>query len=145
MRRIYKLLLRLYPDGHRTRFAAEMLNAFDQAADERRNQGWRVWVRFGLCELAGLVIGAGTEWMIKLMGRRSVEGRSLAATECTNPGQSALPCEVMESRMRVTVLVDRIVHAIAHHDFAGARSFSYQERTERENLRLLREKYNINE
>jgi hypothetical protein len=40
-------------------------------------------------------------------------------------------------------MVAAVVHAIAHHQFAKARSHSNQEREAREHLRLLREKYGI--
>ena len=66
IRRTYSSLLKLYPRDHRVVFAAEMLAVFDEAAQERMHQGWAVSARFALCELAGLIIGDGREWLSKL-------------------------------------------------------------------------------
>jgi hypothetical protein len=64
-KRAYRLLLRLYPPDHRAVFSSEMLAAFDESAAPRRNQGWPAFARFILAELAGLVTGAGAEWLAK--------------------------------------------------------------------------------
>src|SRR5262249_61009870 len=61
LKRGYDILLRLYPADYRALFAAEMLTAFEEAAEERRERGWAIFARFALAELAGLVIGAGAE------------------------------------------------------------------------------------
>jgi hypothetical protein len=153
VRRAYQALLRLYPGDYRAFFAAEMWNAFEQAAEERRGQGWPVFFRFALAELIGLVAGAGTEWFAKLTTDSSVRGRHLPDLRLMRPPGIprelwfAAPCanEVTEAQRRVTFLVSRVVYAIANHDFEGARTFSRQEQRERENLRLLREKYKIDE
>lgn len=134
-----------------------MLTAFDRAAGGRCSQGRSTYIRFGLSELAGLGMGVFAEWLAKLRTDRSLRGRSLPDRLMMRPPgvpweayygdalmvapESALPLEVMEARRRAEVLVERIVHAIAHHDFEGARRYSYQERQARENLRLVREKY----
>jgi hypothetical protein len=161
MRRAYRTLLRLYPRDYRAMFAAEMLTAFEMAAEERRGQGGHVLVRFALAELIGLMIGAGAEWIAKLTTNSSVRGRCLPDLRMMRPpgvprelwfaGASAsvgpcyLPDEVIEAQRRIALLVSRTVHAIANHDFQGARSYSYEERQARENLRLLRAKYKIYE
>jgi ATP-dependent Clp protease ATP-binding subunit ClpC len=46
---------------------------------------------------------------------------------------------------RIKFVVHRMENAIANHEFEKARFYSDEERKERENLRLLREKYNIDE
>lgn len=134
-----------------------MLTAFDRTAGDRRAQSPSAYIRFVLTELAGVRMGAVAEWLAKLRTDRSLRGRSLPDRLMMRPPgvpweayygdalmvapESALPLEVMEARRRAEVLVERIVHAIAHHDFEGARTYSYQERQARENLRLVREKY----
>jgi hypothetical protein len=134
-----------------------MLTAFDSSAHERRALGRSAYLRFALTELAGLVVGAGKEWLVKFRTDRSLRGRSLPDRLMMRPPgvpweayygdalvelpESALHREVIEAQRRAALLEDRIVHAIAHHDFEGARTYSYQERQARENLRLLREKY----
>jgi hypothetical protein len=135
MRRAYRTLLRLYPRDYRELFAAEMLTTFEKAAAEHRRQGLHVFVRFALAESIGLIIGAVTEWIAKLATNSSVRG----------VGQNSLSDEVIEAQRRITFLVSSTVHAIANHDFPGARSYSYQEREARENLRLVRAKYKTDE
>jgi hypothetical protein len=95
-----------------------MLAVFDRAAEERRKCGWTSYVRFVLAELIGLLKGVAAEW-------------------------SAPPNEVMEAEKRIELDIKRTVYAIAHHDFPKARFFSDQERKDRANLQLLREKYKL--
>lgn len=157
MRRAYQTLLRLYPRDFRAPFAAEMLLAFDTAAAESRAKGQASYFRFAIRELAGALTGAGAEWIAKLTTDSSVRGRILPDRLMMRPPgvpweayygdalenlpAGTLPHEVVEAQRLAGMLVKRIVHAIAHHDFAGARAYCHQERQARENLRLLREKY----
>jgi hypothetical protein len=157
MRRAYQTLLALYPRDYQAMFAAEMCNAFEKAADERRRQGWLVFARFVLAELAGLMAGAAAEWTAKLTTDSSVRGRCLPdlrimrppgvprelwfAGASTGVGQGSPQDAVTEAEKRIAMLISRMVHAIANHDFLGARSYSYEEREARENLRRLQEKY----
>jgi hypothetical protein len=157
MRRVFEIALRLYPRDFRASFTAEMLTAFDRGADDRRAHGRSAYIRFALIELIGVMMGAGAEWFAKLTTDRSLRGRSLPDRLMMRPPgvpweayygdalvgvpENALPNEVMEARRRTAWLVERILHAIAHHDFEGARTYSYQECQARDQLRLLREKY----
>jgi len=134
-----------------------MLTALDLADGDRRAQGRRAYILFALNELSGVGMGVFVEWYAKLTTDRSLRGRSLPDRLMMRPPgvpweayygnalmaapESALPLQVTEAQRRTEVLVERIVHAIAHHDFEGARTYSYQERQARENLRLVREKY----
>ncbi|MGO9263005.1 MAG: hypothetical protein ACLQU1_43015 [Bryobacteraceae bacterium] len=81
----YRSLLRLYPEDYRARFAAEMLAAFERAAEERRRQGGPAFIRFVLAEWIGLAAGAGAEWMAKLTTDRSVRGRCLPDIRMMRP------------------------------------------------------------
>ena len=153
MRRAYAALLRLYPRDFRALFASEMLTAFEKTAVEWRACGRAAFVRFTVNELAGLMIGAGAEWVAKLTTDSSRRGRHLPDRLLMRPSGvswethygAALPIpeELRQAQSRTEFLVNRMVHAIATHDFEGARSYSYEEREARENLRLLREKHNI--
>jgi hypothetical protein len=161
LERGYRTLLRLYPNDYRTKFGTEMLNAFKLVAEPRRQQSRFAFTRFLLAELIGLLIGAGAEWIAKIATDSSVRGRWLPdlrmmrppgvprelwfARTCVNATQSALPHEVMEAQDRIALLIKRMVHAIANHDFPGARRYSYEERQAREELRRLREKYKIDD
>jgi hypothetical protein len=141
MRRAYDTLLRLYPPEHRASFAAEMLAVFEEAAGEHYAYGRLARIRFAVAELIGLVIGAGVEWVEKIL-----RPASYIKTGCTRAQpQSTLPQEVMEAQARVNLSVNRMVHAIANHQFEKVRFYSSEEYKARENLRVLREKYNISE
>jgi len=59
--------------------------------------------------------------------------------------QSSLPEEMIDVQKRIKFVVHRMENAIASHEFEKARFYSDEERKERENLRLLREKYHIDE
>jgi ATP-dependent Clp protease ATP-binding subunit ClpC len=59
--------------------------------------------------------------------------------------QSTLPEEMTDVQKRIKFVVHRMENAIANHEFEKARFYSDEERKERDNLRALREKYNIDE
>ncbi|MFQ5696583.1 MAG: Clp protease N-terminal domain-containing protein, partial [Terriglobia bacterium] len=59
--------------------------------------------------------------------------------------QSTLPEEVTEIQKRVKFITHRMEAAIANHEFEKARFYSDEERKEREKLRQLREKLNLDE
>lgn len=118
MPRLYPLLLRLYPHEYRVLFAAEMLRVLEEAGARGRARP--------LAEPIGLLLGAAGEWRAKISHPRSyLTGRQP-------------PYEAMSAEARIQWLVDRMVHAIAHHDFPGARYYARQEARERANLRRLR-------
>jgi ATP-dependent Clp protease ATP-binding subunit ClpC len=56
-----------------------------------------------------------------------------------------LPQEVADLQKRIKFVVHRMQGAIANHEFEKARFYSDEDHKERENLRLLREKYKLNE
>ncbi|MBI5085468.1 MAG: ATP-dependent Clp protease ATP-binding subunit, partial [Acidobacteria bacterium] len=59
--------------------------------------------------------------------------------------QTTLPPEISDIQKRVKFISHRMETAIANHEFEKARFYSDEERRERENLRLLREKYNLDD
>ena len=60
-------------------------------------------------------------------------------------GKNLLPQEIVDVKKRIKFIVHRMDHWVANHDFEKARFYSDEERKERENLRALNEKYNVNE
>jgi hypothetical protein len=78
-------LLRLYPTDFRTRFAAEMLSTFEEAATERSKQGMLCSIHFASAELLGLLMGAAAEWMAKLSTDGAVRGRCLPDLRMMRP------------------------------------------------------------
>jgi ATP-dependent Clp protease ATP-binding subunit ClpC len=59
--------------------------------------------------------------------------------------QTTLPSDVAEIQKRIKFIVHRMENAIANHEFEKARFYSDEERKERETLRVLREKYNLDD
>src|SRR6266540_3535814 len=59
--------------------------------------------------------------------------------------QTSLPEEITEVQKRIKFIVHRMENAVANHEFEKARFYSDEERKERENLRVLREKYHLDE
>src|SRR6201996_2181044 len=59
--------------------------------------------------------------------------------------QTTLPTEGADIQQRIKFIVHRMENAIANHEFEKARFYSDEERKERENLRQLREKYNLDD
>ena len=59
--------------------------------------------------------------------------------------QKALPEEMVEVQKRIGFVLHRMENAIANHEFEKGRFYSDEERKERENLRVLREKYQMDE
>src|ERR1017187_7878104 len=59
--------------------------------------------------------------------------------------RSPLPADLADIQKRIKFSVHRMENAIANHEFEKARFYSDEERKERENMRLLREKYNLDD
>jgi hypothetical protein len=85
MRRAYQTFLKLYPADYTASFAAGMLDAFEKSAEDGRNHGGAVFVRFALTELTGLLMGAAAEWIAKLTSDRCVRGRCLPDLRMMRP------------------------------------------------------------
>jgi hypothetical protein len=137
-------------------FATEMSSAFEEASQDRRRRGRGVYGRFVFTELVALTMGAGAEWIAKLTTDSAVRGRSLPDRLMMRPPGVSwdahyagafpnVPGEVSKAQERTELLVQRMVHALARHDFTGARRYSDEERQARENLHSLRQKYQIND
>jgi ATP-dependent Clp protease ATP-binding subunit ClpC len=59
--------------------------------------------------------------------------------------QVALPAEIADAQKGLKSLSSRLETAIANHEFEKARFYSDEERKQRENLRVLREKYHLDD
>jgi hypothetical protein len=136
MKRAYHFMLLLYPRGHRDRFAEEMAGVFEEARNERHYQGWVWYARFAFSEIAGLIGGAASAWF---------DRRPVPETSVGSVGQQMLPQEILEAQQCVDRNIAGMVHAISHHDYQGARRYSDEERQARENLHVLRQKYQLND
>jgi hypothetical protein len=159
LQRAYQTLLRLYPSDYASLLGGEMLDAFEQAAEERRRQSRLAFIRFLVAEFSGLSFGAAEEWFDKLTTDPSVRGRHLPDLRMMRPPGVArelwfagpsldrpdalLPAEILEVHAQISARIDRTVYAIAHHDFPGARRYSQEERHFRDELCRLRRKYDL--
>jgi len=121
LRKAYSLLLGLYPAEFRSRFAAEMTAVFEQAAARQWSRG-RVGVgMFAAKELAGLLAGA-----VK------------AHTQSRTCEPLPFPCDIAGAERYIHAVTQRLIHAIANHDFPGARYYDAQDRKARALLEQLR-------
>ena len=59
--------------------------------------------------------------------------------------QTTVPDEIAEVHKRIKFIVHRMENAITNHEFEKARFYSDEERKERENLRALRKKYDLDD
>src|ERR1700683_662573 len=59
--------------------------------------------------------------------------------------QTTLPADLADIQKRIKFIVHRMENAIANHEFEKARFYSDEERKERENMRQLREKHNLDD
>ncbi len=59
--------------------------------------------------------------------------------------QSSLPEEMIDVQKRIKFVLHRMENAINSHEFEKARFYSEEERKERDHLRMLRERYHIDE
>ena len=59
--------------------------------------------------------------------------------------QATLPADLADIQKRIKFIVHRMENAAANHEFEKARFYSDDERKERENMRQLREKYNLDD
>lgn len=146
MKRAFATLVRLYPRDYRVAFGAEMLSVFEQAIEQRRAQGRIAFLQFAIKELIGLAVAIGAEWISKWSHSDAyVRAGSLANTndQTGDMAESAIPRELVEAQKRIDLIIGRMVHSIANHQFEKARCYSAQEFEAREDLRVLREKYGL--
>jgi ATP-dependent Clp protease ATP-binding subunit ClpC len=67
------------------------------------------------------------------------------AGACVGLRHIALPDEIVELQKRIKFIVHRMQGAVANHELEKASFYSDEERKDRERLRLMREKYKLNE
>src|SRR5205814_10002385 len=59
--------------------------------------------------------------------------------------KTTIPAGLKAIQKRIKFIVHRMENAIANHEFEKARIYSDEERKERENMRQLHEKYNLDD
>ena len=143
MKRIYELLLRLYPREIRTPFAPEMSAVFAQLAEDRRAQGWAAFTGFVVGEMIGVVRGAA-------VAHRELRQPVLDLRRMRQPGVSreaygAALDEIIAAQRQADFTLRRTQQALARNDFVRARFYSEQGRRARQNLRMIRRRYGVAE
>jgi len=74
---MYGAALRLYPVDYRARFGSEMRAAFEAAAQDMGRRGPREYLGFLAAEAAAVTLGAGREWVVKLLSDPTTRARTL--------------------------------------------------------------------
>ena len=120
MTRPYKALLRLYPRDCRAWCGPEMLDAFQRAADEHRAHGPAAFVRFGLVELSGLLMGAGAAWIAKFTSGKYMRGFWI-------PTNARVFSDALEAQKKADFNLRHMVDAISDRDFKRARFYSEED------------------
>jgi hypothetical protein len=91
----------------------------------------------------------GGIWTVKQEGAANRTRFAIYAGDQPNEsekGQEMAPAEKRaQIQKRIDFIIERMEHAIANHEFEKARFYSEEERKERENLRALREQFNLEE
>ena len=101
MRRVYALLLRLYPREYRELFGPEVLNVFAQAADDQRQRGLANWLRFFITEFSDAIAAATRLWLDRIFAHPH---RELVGTP-----------------------LEKMTMAIARQDYLAARAWSIED------------------
>jgi hypothetical protein len=123
-------LLNLYPKDHQDLFGAEMATVLRQAAEERRAMGPLPYICFTIWEMVGLLAGAAAVWAGKLAGQAHSEPVQQVSVSAAD--------QIQETERFIQLQIDRMVYAIANHQFAQARFYSDEERKARARLEQLR-------
>ncbi len=139
MKRIYAAFLRLYPREYRDLFGPEVLDVFAQAAEEHRARGLAAWIWFLTVELSAALVSAARHWIDRFSARDSL------APEIPGKSRTQLFGAIDLAQGRLDLSIRRMTHAIAHHDFVGARNWSYEERKARAELHRLRDLYGFDD
>lgn len=116
---IYRTLLCLYPSEFRQQFTEEMVSVFEQRAGERFADKGAVSFAFLLTEFFAIVKGANIMSFSKILPFRREPSESGATTT-----QALSADEAVKLRLEA---IQKMVAAIADHDFAAARQYSDEE------------------
>ncbi len=85
----------------------------------------------------------------RYLADRALPGKAIelldAAAAHVKLHQPALPDEIFAVQKRIRFIAHREEQAVFNHEFEKARFYSDEERKERENLRILREKYKLDD
>jgi hypothetical protein len=145
MKRTFRLLLRLYPLDHRQLLGNEMLQVFEQAAEEHRAHGRLAFLFFAFFEFAGLLFGSISAWRRYRRSDRAIDLRKMRPPEVSKATYVTAVDEMIAAQQLVAVNLSRLQDAIARQELVKARFYSDEEHKAREHLRAVHRKYRIAE
>jgi len=118
---LFRAFLYFYPSSFRQQFSEEMILIFEQRAGERFANRKSVSVAFFLREFWGIVKGACSMWWQGLLPgyHKPAEGQEMDL--------AGDPVSIAEVAKQRGTAIEKMMAAIARHDFIEARRYSYQE------------------
>jgi hypothetical protein len=118
---LYRISLSLYPSRFRREFAEEMISVFEQRAGERfANRNSRP-IAFFLMEFSGLLKGALTMWLAKILPSH----RNPSSSDESDA--TGTPLTIAEVSTQRAAAIKLMCASIAKHDFNTARRYSDEE------------------
>jgi ATP-dependent Clp protease ATP-binding subunit ClpC len=109
----------------------------------------RVYEEFHGVTYSGDALTSAVAYASACIPDRHLPGKAVdvidEAGSCAKLRQAAAPEEVVELRKKINFIRNRVDACIVNHEFEKARFYSEEERKERENLRVLREKHKMSE
>jgi hypothetical protein len=136
MMRIYRALLRFYPEGFRAAFADEILVTLARVEAERAKLRSISRILLSGREIAGLVAGVFAERF--RLGRSRYEVPAIASGRGFPPHVS-VSSEIAELEESIRFHLAQTIDCIAHHKFEGARFHAREEERARQRLSMLRD------
>ena len=121
---VYRMLLRLYPNGFRQQFAEEMLEIFRQKTQDLAAVRGPVFASFVVREFIGLLSGAAGAWMVSIMLRKGfVISIPIISEHFPKPTAEEPGLSTPELQQRHDAVQASMFQAAASHDFATASSY----------------------
>ncbi|MFL6448865.1 MAG: hypothetical protein ACJ746_14430 [Bryobacteraceae bacterium] len=125
MMRVYRSLLRLYPESFRSGFGEEILTTLARLEAERASDGWMDRIVSSGREIAGL------------LGGSIVERFRVRSSRCQMPAIASDSDEIAAVEQSIRFHLEQTIDCIAHHRFDGARFHAREEDRARQRLRIL--------
>ncbi len=136
MMRIYRALLRLYPESFRSALGDEMLATLARVEADRSHFGKLRRILQSAEEISGLLAGIFVE---RCRLRRSINGIPAVTSGCSLPAPRSVAEEITEAEESIRFHLAKTLDCIAHHRFEGARYHAREEDQSRQRLRAALE------
>jgi hypothetical protein len=134
MMRLYRALLRFYPERFRSVFRDEILATLAQVHAEKADCGRLTRILAFVREMSGLLAGIFVE---RCRVRRSAIEIPVTASAASLPTPKSIEEEIAEAEQSIQFHLAKTIECIAHHRFEGARFHAREEDEFRQRLRSL--------